>query len=92
MGEPCTIVTHGIPRIPAFMHACAVDLPSRVQLCTEPSVRGVCLAVLMPAADLQNSLTGCMLTCRRVAMLAVAGILMVEAVGNGPWWTAPFRV
>ena len=29
---------------------------------------------------------------RRVAMLAVAGILMVEAVGNGPWWSAPFRV
>ncbi|CAL5228640.1 g11807 [Coccomyxa viridis] len=27
----------------------------------------------------------------RVAMLAVAGILMVEAVGNGPWWSAPFR-
>ena len=25
-------------------------------------------------------------------MLAVAGILLVEAVGNGPWWTAPFRV
>lgn len=24
-------------------------------------------------------------------MLAVAGILLVEAVGNGPWWTAPFR-
>ena len=29
---------------------------------------------------------------RRVAMLAVAGILLVEASGRGPWWTAPFRV
>ncbi|CAL8470956.1 g10498 [Coccomyxa elongata] len=28
----------------------------------------------------------------RVAMLAVAGILLVEAAGLGPWWTAPFRV
>lgn len=25
-------------------------------------------------------------------MLAVAGILFVEAVGKGPWWSAPFRV
>ncbi len=25
-------------------------------------------------------------------MLAVAGTLLVEAVGNGPWWSAPFRV
>ena len=25
-------------------------------------------------------------------MLAVAGILLVEASGRGPWWTAPFRV
>lgn len=25
-------------------------------------------------------------------MLAVAGILLVEAAGLGPWWTAPFRV
>ena len=33
-----------------------------------------------------------MLCCSRVAMLAVAGILLVEAVGRGPWWTAPFRV
>lgn len=30
--------------------------------------------------------------CRRVAMLAVAGILLTEAAGLGPWWTAPFRV
>jgi hypothetical protein len=29
---------------------------------------------------------------RRVAMLAVAGILLTEAAGLGPWWTAPFRV
>ena len=28
----------------------------------------------------------------RVAKLAAAGILMVEAVGQGPWWSAPFRV
>ena len=25
-------------------------------------------------------------------MLAVAGILLVEAAGLGPWWSAPFRV
>ena len=48
--------------------------------------------MLLPAADPQSILTGCVMACRRVAMLAVAGILMVEAVGNGPWWTAPFRV
>lgn len=28
----------------------------------------------------------------RVAMLATAGILLTEAAGLGPWWTAPFRV
>jgi len=28
----------------------------------------------------------------RVAMLAAAGILLTEAVGRGPWWTAPERV
>ena len=33
-----------------------------------------------------------MFACRRVAMLAVAGILLVEAAGLGPWWSAPFRV
>lgn len=27
----------------------------------------------------------------RVAMLAAAGILLTEAVGLGPWWTAPAR-
>jgi len=27
----------------------------------------------------------------RVAMMAVVGILFTEAVGIGPWWTAPFR-
>lgn len=27
----------------------------------------------------------------RVAMLAAAGILFTEAVGRGPWWTAPER-
>ena len=28
----------------------------------------------------------------RVAMFAVLGVLFVEAIGRGPWWTAPFRV
>lgn len=26
------------------------------------------------------------------AMLAVPGILSVEALGKGPWWSAPFTV
>jgi hypothetical protein len=28
----------------------------------------------------------------RVAMMAAAGVLFTEAVGRGPWWTAPERV
>lgn len=28
----------------------------------------------------------------RVAMLAVLGILSVELLGKGPWWSAPFKV
>ncbi|BDA49427.1 Chlorophyll a-b binding protein 8, chloroplastic [Coccomyxa sp. Obi] len=28
----------------------------------------------------------------RLAMLAVPGILSVEALGKGPWWEAPFKV
>jgi hypothetical protein len=28
----------------------------------------------------------------RLAMLAVPGVLAVEAIGKGPWWQAPFTV
>lgn len=41
--------------------------------------------------ELTNSLTD-RVTCCRVAMLGVVGVLTVEAQGKGPWWEIPGKV